>query len=124
MPINFPETLPNVRMSDYGFKPGNANLRTDMEAGLARVRRRFLSVPSEMQVSWELTPEELGIFEKFYDTDTFGGSAWFNIKLVNGAGETTYSARFKEPYSAKTTAREYMWMVSATLEVLSRPLPV
>jgi hypothetical protein len=111
-------------MSDYGFKPGNANLRTDMEAGLARVRRRFLTVPTEMQVSWELTMNELGIFEKFYDTDTFNGSAWFNIKLVNGTGEKTYSARFKEPYAVKTSAREYMWMVNATLEVLARPLPV
>lgn len=122
--INFPTTLPNVKMTDYGFKPGNQNVRTDMETGLARVRRRFLSAPTEMSVSWELTLEELGIFEKFYDTDTFGGSAWFNISLVNGVGETTYLARFKEPYDAKASAREYMWSVSATLEVLARPLPV
>lgn len=118
----FPTTLPNVLMTNYGFKPGNPNIRTEMEAGLARVRRRFISVPTDFQVQWEFTRAELGIFEEFYENDLLSGSAWFNIKLVNGVGETTYLARFKEPYEVKTSHREFSWMVTATLEVLSRPL--
>lgn len=121
--INFPTTLPNVMMSEYGFTPANANIRTEMDNGLAKVRRRFLSAPTEFNVKWELNRTELGIFEKFYQTDTTGGSAWFNISLVNGMGQTTYAARFKEPYKVQTTNREYLWSVSATLETLSRPLP-
>lgn len=121
--INFPSTLPKVKMDEYGFKPGNTNTRTEMEAGLARVRRRFLSAPTEINVAWELTRTELGIFEKFYDTDCLNGSAWFNISLVNGTGESTYAARFKEPYDAKTSNREFGWAVTAKLEVLTRPLP-
>lgn len=122
--INFPSTLPKVKMDEYGFKPGNTNIRTEMEAGLPRVRRRFLSAPTEITVAWEFNRTELGIFEKFYDTDCLSGSAWFNIALVNGVGESTYAARFKEPYAAKTSNREFGWSVTATLEVLTRPLPV
>lgn len=119
----FPSTLPNVSMERYGFTPVNPNIRTEMEAGLTRVRRRYVSVPTEMTVTWQFSLNELGIFEKFYDQDINNGAAWFYINLVNGMGETTYLARFKEPYSAKTSAREYYWDVSATLETLERPLP-
>lgn len=122
--INYPNTLPNVQMNNYGFKPGNPNIRTEFEGGLARTRRRFLSVPTDITVEWEFTLKELGIFENFYDTDCLNGSAWFNINLVNGVGESLYIARFKEPYSVKTTNREFSWGVSAVLEVLKRPLSV
>lgn len=118
----FPTTLPNVVMTNYGFKPGNPLVRTEMEAGLARVRRRFVSVPTDFTVQWEFTIGELAIFEKFYEQDLLQGAAWFNIKLVNGVGETIYLARFKEQYSVNTSHREFYWTVSATLEVLNRPL--
>lgn len=120
--INYPSSLPNVKMDAYSFKPGNTNIRTDFEGGLARTRRRFLSAPTDITVEWEFTLNEFGIFERFYDVDCLNGSAWFNINLVNGVGETSYAARFKEPYSVKTLNREFSWGVSGVLEVLSRPI--
>lgn len=118
----YPSTLPNVKMQGYGYKPGNPNIRTEMESGYSRVRRRFLNAPTEMKVSWSFSLAELGIFEKFYEKELFAGSAWFHIKLVNGTGESTYLARFTEPYDVKTEAKEFRWSVSATLETLDRPL--
>lgn len=118
----YPSSLPNVRMQGYGFRPGNPNIRTDMESGFARVRRRFLNAPTEMKVSWSFTLAELGIFEKFYEQDLSAGSAWFYINLVNGAGETQYLARFTESYDVKTEAKEFVWTVTATLETLTKPL--
>lgn len=120
--ITFPTTIPNVRMGDYTFMPGKTNERTEMETGLARVRRRFVSAPTDIHVVWELSISELAIFEKFYEVDLQSGSQWFNISLVNGKGETTYAARFKEPYQAKTSMREFSWTVTAVLEVPARPL--
>jgi hypothetical protein len=119
----FPATLPNVSMSNYSFTPQDSTIRTEMEVGLARVRRRYLTTPSEMSVKWIFTREQLGIFEKFYDEEIHAGSAWFYIKLVNGMGETTYLARFKEPFTAATSGKEFYWDVGAKLEVLQRPLP-
>jgi hypothetical protein len=122
--VSFPTTLPNVKMSSYSFAPVNSNIRTEMDSGMAKVRRRFLAAPTDFNVTWELSMAELGIFEKFYQNDVLSGSVWFNISLVNGVGQTVYAARFKEPYKVSTTNREYLWAVTATLETLSRPLPL
>lgn len=118
----FPITLPNVLMTDYGFTPVKTSIRTEMETGLARVRRRFIANPVDFDVRWKFSLAELGIFEKFYRDELMSGTAWFNIKLVNGAGETTYLARFKEPYSVKPEAREHYWSVSAKLESVESPV--
>lgn len=119
----FPTTLPNVDMNKYSFKPMDKNIRTEMDTGLARVRRRYVGTPTEVKVGWTFTMSELGIFEKFFEEDLFGGAAWFYINLVNGVGETQYLARFKEPYGVSTEKREFYWNVEGVLEVLARPLP-
>jgi hypothetical protein len=118
----FPTTLPNVLMTDYGYQPVDNRIRTEMEGGLPRMRRRFMSNPVDFDVRWKFSMTELGIFEKFYREDLMSGVAWFNIKLVNGAGETTYLARFKEPYSVKPEAREHYWSVAAKLETIESPV--
>jgi hypothetical protein len=120
--VDFPATLPKVDMKNYSYKTMDQNIRTDMEVGLARVRRRFLASPMEIRVTWELTAVELGIFEKFYETDINAGASWFNIPVVNGAGETIVEARFKEPPSVGTSAKEFAWKVNAVLETIDRPL--
>lgn len=119
----FPTTISGVDMNQYSFKPKDKTIRTEMETGLARVRRRYMGTPTEISVGWIFSREELGIFEKFFENDLQGGAAWFYINLVNGVGETQYLARFKEPYNVATAKREFYWNVDATLEVLARPLP-
>ena len=117
----FPATLPGVSMNGMGFKPDTGFIRSEMEAGPARQRQRFASTPTVFTVTWTFTRAQLAIFEKFYQLDLAGGSAWFNIDLVNGVGKTTYVARFKETYSAQTSTREFYWNVTGTLETLARP---
>lgn len=119
----FPTTISGVDMNKYSFKPKDKTIRTEMETGLARVRRRYMGTPTEVTVGWIFSRAELGIFEKFFENDLQGGSAWFYINLVNGVGETQYLARFMEPYSVSTAKREFYWDVEAKLEVLARPLP-
>lgn len=115
---NFPSTLPNVMMSSYSLKPMKNVTRTEMEAGPARTRRRYISVPTEVKAEWRLTLAELQVFQAFYRDEIFDGAAWFNIKAVDGRGEATYKARFREPYEASTEAREHLWSVTAALEVM------
>lgn len=122
--LDFPSTLPGVSAQSYGFKPQSGLIRTEVDAGYARVRRRFTQTPTEIDVKWKFTQDELGIFEKFFEEDIAGGASWFYIQLFNGTGQSVYTARFKAPYVANTIVREFLWEVSATLEVMSRPLPV
>lgn len=119
----FPATLPNVIMSDYGYTPGNNLIRTEMETGPAKVRRRFVSVPTKVNGTWKFTRDELKVFESFFHNQLFDGAAWFKIKLVNGTGETECTARFEAPYEATTLAREHLWQVRARMEVFGLPTP-
>lgn len=119
---SFPTTLPGVLIGQHSFAPIDTTIRTEMDAGLARTRRRFLGTPTEYDVKWKFTRAQLGTFEKFYANDIANGASWFNIKLVNGAGETTCLARFKGTYSVSSETREFMWLVSAKLEVVTRAL--
>ena len=47
MTINFPKTLPYPTVQGYAIKPGEAIVRTEMEAGPARQRRRYTQTLSE-----------------------------------------------------------------------------
>lgn len=117
----FPALLPAASLSSYGYRPGENLIRTEMENGPAKVRRRFISVPTDVNVTWKFSRAELATFESFFRNTIYDGSGWFQIKLVNGSGETLCTARFKEPYQAETLSRENVWRITATLEVMNMP---
>ncbi|MPS48552.1 hypothetical protein [Methylobacillus sp.] len=119
---DYPSTLPKPSMGNYSLKPQSGKIRTEMEGGPARVRRRSLSVPVDVQVLFKFDRKEFGIFQKFYREDLFDGASYFNIKLVNGAGEHIVKARFKDEYEASVDKHENFWQVSGTLEAMNMPL--
>ena len=108
--------------SPYSYKPGMNVIRTEMDAGPARTRRRFRSVPTDLNVCWIFTLAQLQVFERFYNKDIFDGESYFNLKVVNGMGETTVEARFKEPYDAEAMDKFRLFKISAKLEVRSMPI--
>ena len=114
----FPTTLPKPSMSQYSLTPVNNVIRTEMESGPARTRRRYISVPTDVSVTWTLTRAELASFQTFYREAIYDGAGWFLMPVVMGDGEALRTARFKEPYRAETVANEHVWQVSATLEVM------
>ena len=59
----WPDRLPLPTIEGYGIQPGEAILRTGMEAGPARQRRRFTNVPSRITVRWVMRAEQFLLFE-------------------------------------------------------------
>jgi hypothetical protein len=121
----WPATLPKPSMPDYSIKFGKAVIRTEVESGPARQRRRYTQVPSIISVRFDMTIEQFGIFEKFWEEELLDGERWFQIPLVNGVGETTYEARFvaDDTPEAMAVAMGRGWVVKSKLEVDTRPLP-
>lgn len=117
----FPASLPGVSLVNFGYQPGSNVLRADMETGPAKVRRRFMSVPTNVAATWTFTQLELAVFEQFCREQLFDGVAWFQVPITNGVGETMCTARFHEPYRAETLGREDAWRVTAQLEVMNMP---
>jgi len=63
MPVSWPTILLLPIIDDYGVHPGEAILRTEMEVGPARQRRRFIQVPSRITVNWKLRQDQMALFE-------------------------------------------------------------
>ena len=81
MSVYFPPHLPYPTVENYSIKPGEAIIRTDMEAGPARQRRRYTQTPSKISVRWLMNPDQFCIFEAWYKYHAKEGGEWFYIKI-------------------------------------------
>lgn len=115
----WPTTLPAPKLSGYQLQPVSPSLRTDMEVGAPRSRRRSYARNDRVGVSWLMTDAEFSAFRTWFDADAeaAGGSAWFYISLWIGAtGSTLQEARFVDSYQS-VLAGHAKWAVTAQLEV-------
>lgn len=120
MTTTWPVTLPPPTVDGYAVKPGDAILRTDMEAGLARQRRRFTDVPSVIVVRWVMTRNQFAVFEAWYKLYAKEGAEFFDIDLLGGIGMTTHNARFTQQFDAKLVNGN-LWEITSQLEIRERP---
>ena len=116
----WPDRLPLPTLEGYGIQPGEAILRTEMEAGPARQRRRFTQVPSRIAVRWVLRPDQFALFEAWYRWAAAEGGAWFEMDLLGGLGMTPQEARFTRQFDARPY-RGRLWEVTSELEIRARP---
>ena len=117
-----PSTLPLPTVQGYGVQPGEAILRTEMEAGLARQRRRFTDVPTKVSVRWIMRRDQYAIFEGWYRWHAREGASWFAITLLGGLGLLEQEARFTRQFSSRLLAGGTLWEVTSELEIRERPV--
>lgn len=120
MTVIFPEKLPYPTTEGYTIKPGEAIVRTDMEAGPARQRRRYEQTPSKISVRWVMNREQFSLFEAWYKYYAKEGAEWFVITLLGGLGLLKQEARFTQQFEAKLL-NGYLWEITSELEVRDRP---
>ena len=118
---SWPTTLPLAEVDGYGIQPQAAFIRTDMDQGPTRQRRRFTTAPTHYSVKWLLTEAQLATFESWYEGPADAGAGWFSITLRNGQGLQSVDARFTQPWQA-TMLGGHHYEVTATLEVRNRPV--
>ncbi len=121
MPITWPATLPLPTIDGYGVHPGEAILRTEMEAGPARQRRRYTQVPSRISVRWVLRRDQFALFEAWYRWQAKEGGEWFTIDLLGGLGLVGHEARFTRQFNARLI-NGTRWEVTSELEIRERPV--
>lgn len=64
---SWPSILPRPLAAGYGISPADQALRTDMEAGAARVRRRSRARLDMIDVSWKFTDAQMAVFREWFD---------------------------------------------------------
>jgi hypothetical protein len=119
--LSWPATLPPPTVQGYGIRPGEAILRTEMEAGPARQRKRFTQVPSRIAVRWLMKREQFALFEAWYRWRAKEGGAWFEVELLGGLGLQVHEARFTRQFDAKLIGG-LLWEVTSELEIRERPV--
>ncbi len=119
--ITWPDKLPFPTVEGYSIQPGDAIVRTNMEAGSARQRRRFTQVPSRIQVRWLMSQTQFAIFEAWYRWEAREGGAWFDITLLGGLGLLSQQARFTQPFQTQLVTGT-LWEIRTELEVRERPV--
>jgi len=128
MPVaNWPSTLPQAPLLDgYARGEGKAVLRSDMEAGPAKVRRRFTATASPLQYPLLLRPAQLQILRDFWRDDLAMGALAFELPDPQDSGATLLCRFTEEPsWTAIAAAdpddgagRAKMYRLSLQLEIL------
>jgi len=117
---SWPTTLPAPLANGYSLKPVDQSIRTNMEVGAARSRRRTFARNDKVPVSWLFSDDQMAIFRTWFEhgtTGAAGGAAWFSIVLSIGTGGmATVTARFIGPFTANRIDRAN-WVVTAELEI-------
>lgn len=122
MSIIWPPTLPLPTVQGYAVQPEDAILRTEMEAGLARQRRRFTNVPTKVSVRWIMRRDQYAVFEAWYRWHAKEGANWFTITLLGGLGLLDQEVRFTRQFSARLLAGGTLWEITSELEIRERPV--
>ncbi len=123
--VDYPATLPAPNQAKYALQPVDPVIRTQMDSGSPRNRRRFTTYPTRIPVEWLFTEAEMATFESWFDNTVNSGESWFNVNLINGLSVSSYEARFYgsngNPWKASMQPGN-SYVVSAILEVKSRPI--
>lgn len=106
-------SIPVPIRSNYKVAPVDPTVRTDMEFGAARMRRRSSARLDTVSVEWAFSASEMVEFRDWYDTS--GSAVWFDMPLNVGEGIETRSARFVQPWEAVPYGQG--WLVTGSLEV-------
>ena len=119
--LSFPDDLPLPVGEGYGFKPVSPIVRTPMASGRSMQRRRFLSVPTILPVSWLLTSEEAKLFEGWCKWG-IGWADWFLCPIKSPLGLKPTRARFTDIYEGPEFVADDLWRYTATLELFELPI--
>ncbi|MAO65044.1 MAG: hypothetical protein CL666_08590 [Balneola sp.] len=75
--IDWPSSIPIP--TPVGGKPESGALRTQMDVGPAKVRRRTTATARPMQFTMQIPGDKFETFKTFYHTTTLEGSLAFNM---------------------------------------------
>lgn len=119
MSASYPSNLPRPLLSGYGVNPIDETIRTDMESGTARVRRRTKARNDKASVRFLFTDYELAVFRTWFDdavNGADGGASWFTMALPLGNyGDTATTARIVGA-PAFSLVDKNLWQVTASIE--------
>lgn len=109
--------LPTTSFS--GAQEANS-IRTSMDSGAVRQRRRFTAERLVLSVKWQFSDLEMAVFTAFHKFRLNLGNDYFIMNLPVGGDVQPHTVRFVDGKFAQAYADVMHWDVTAQLEVLER----
>lgn len=114
----WPSYLPAPTI-DYAFDALSNVVRTRMDSGRTRQRRRSTALVRNVKLRFELSDQQMADFTGFFQDLLSGGADEFQTELFFGDGKKTYTVRFTGNYTA--VYRPHLtWLVSCAAEVFAQ----
>jgi hypothetical protein len=114
--VNWPEGLPaTLRVSGLSVQPSSNVIRTAMDAGPKKARRRYTANSVKYSGSMILNMAQMETFKRFYRDALADGALRFNF--TDPAGLETAEFRFTADYSY--TASDGFFEVALPMEKMS-----
>ena len=111
---SYPAQLPAPLLRSYQSSNDDTVIRTQMESGPAKQRRRYANRQETYGVEWRFSSIQYEVFKAWYKWRTDDGEAWFNINLPDGGGTFVREVRFEGTYSTSQDSQD-LFVVTATL---------
>ena len=113
----WPGTLPVIPLvEDFSESPPDVLIRTQMDAGPARVRPRYTAGVRPIMGKIRCTKTQVATLDTFYVTTLVFGSLPFD--WISGRTGATVSYRFTKPPQYKPEGTKDLWTVTLELEVM------
>lgn len=115
----WPDSLGIPQFSGYDLETNDPTVRTDMEGGAARVRRRSTTRPDNVQLRFVFDAAQMAEFRTVWDNDFQEGAAWVDMPVKTGRVSGT-SIKACRPTAGKFQASPLSathWAVSFQVEV-------
>lgn len=118
--------VPCPAISSFGYQIDAGLIRTQMDSGYARQRRRYTHRPTTYQLTWTLTTGQLHAWEALLDR----AYNWLYVPMVTGqvpdwmsvnhlirfTGNPTISLQAKDLWQVSVTAEQYKINAECVLE--------
>ncbi|MDI3356978.1 hypothetical protein MO767_21885 [Pseudomonas sp. UYIF39] len=119
--LTMPDGIPLPLREGYGFKPTSPIVRSQFVTGRARNRRRYLSVPTEVSVSWLCNAEQAKLFEGWCKWG-IGWADWFMCPIRSPLGLVQTKAQFTDIYDGPKLVGVNLWRYTAVLSLFEMPI--
>lgn len=112
----WPATLPPPAVNSFREKPPLNTIRSTMDKGPAKVRRRTTANTRPMSFTLKLTPEQVQALDDFYVDTTYSGADEF--EFVHPRTGDTVNARFTAEPDYSEVEGGIIYTVAIALEIL------
>ncbi|GAB5390196.1 MAG: hypothetical protein Alpg2KO_31640 [Alphaproteobacteria bacterium] len=115
--IRFPPDLPAPLANGFSEGWPQTTIRTEMETGPAKLRRRFTAAPEPLTVRFRLNWPQLALLKAWHDETLSGGVLAF-VWAHPRTGEPAQFRFTAPPGNPRAVARGRFWEVELQLEKL------